>query len=231
MADFFDRPTPGESLLAEPKSRPYERPAEMSKLSDVIDLYVSRITKDEVIDNVIQMLDLGVPVELLVESITLSFVMQGTHSMDNKMLISPMLHEYIRMLGKKAGVKVVDGLNPDEEPVEDRQHLAAKVRREVESLEGTEEDDEGVDLMRQTYTMLDEKDDSEMDDLENTEMPVMENMGVPVAEEIEDPMPSPKEIPIVEETPLPVEEEEPLPNKVPAPQQLPNPEMGLMSRR
>ena len=89
MADFFDRPSPGESLVVEPKSRPYERPAEMSKLSEVIDFYISRITSDEVIDNTIEMLDMGVPIEVLVESMTTFFVMQGKHSMDNKMLISP----------------------------------------------------------------------------------------------------------------------------------------------
>ena len=188
MADFFDRPSPGESLVVEPKSRPYERPAEMSKLSEVIDFYISRITSDEVIDNTIEMLDMGVPVELLVESMTTFFVMQGKHSMDNKMLISPVLHEYVRMLGKQAGVQVVDGLNPDSQPQEDATHLAEKVRMEIEKVAETEEDDEGVDLMRQTADMLD-------DDLEQAEPPLEE---MPIEEE-----PMPQEMPTPEQMPNP----------------------------
>ena len=188
MADFFDRPSPGESLVVEPKSRPYERPAEMSKLSEVIDFYISRITSDEVIDNIIEMLDMGVPIELLVESMTTFFVMQGKHSMDNKMLISPVLHEYVRMLGKQAGVQVVDGLNPDSQPQEDATHLAEKVRMEIEKVAETEEDDEGVDLMRQTADMLD-------DDLEQAEPPLEE---MPIEEE-----PMPQEMPTPEQMPNP----------------------------
>tara|TARA_B100000287_G_scaffold418002_1_gene454421 strand:- start:702 stop:1292 length:591 start_codon:yes stop_codon:yes gene_type:complete len=188
MADFFDRPSPGESLVVEPKSRPYERPAEMSKLSEVIDFYISRITSDEVIDNTIEMLDMGVPIELLVESMTTFFVMQGKHSMDNKMLISPVLHEYVRMLGKQAGVQVVDGLNPDSQPQEDATHLAEKVRMEIEKVAETEEDDEGVDLMRQTADMLD-------DDLEQAEPPLEE---MPIEEE-----PMPQEMPTPEQMPNP----------------------------
>ncbi|MBG45465.1 MAG: hypothetical protein CMB76_02970 [Euryarchaeota archaeon] len=188
MADFFDRPSPGESLVVEPKSRPYERPAEMSKLSEVIDFYISRITSDEVIDNTIEMLDMGVPIEVLVESMTTFFVMQGKHSMDNKMLISPVLHEYVRMLGKQAGVQVVDGLNPDSQPQEDATHLAEKVRMEIEKVAETEEDDEGVDLMRQTADMLD-------DDLEQAEPPLEE---MPIEEE-----PMPQEMPTPEQMPNP----------------------------
>lgn len=169
MADFFDRPTPGESLTVEPKSRPYERPAEMSKLSQVIDFYISRITQDEVIDNTIDMLDMGVPVELIVDSMTTFFVMQGRHSMDNKMLISPVLHEYIRMLGKQAGVQVVDGLNPDGDKIESSASLADRLRQEIENIQDTEEDDEGVDLMRQTASLLEEDTESKEED---TEIPV-----------------------------------------------------------
>ena len=188
MADFFDRPSPGESLVVEPKSRPYERPAEMSKLSEVIDFYISRITSDEVIDNTIEMLDMGVPIEVLVESMTTFFVMQGKHSMDNKMLISPVLHEYVRMLGKQAGVQLVDGLNPDSQSQEDATHLAEKVRMEIEKVAETEEDDEGVDLMRQTADMLD-------DDLEQAEPPLEE---MPIEEE-----PMPQEMPTPEQMPNP----------------------------
>ena len=186
MADFYDRPVPGESLTVAPGNRPYERPPVMSKLSEVLDFYIERITKEEVIDNTIEMLDIGIPVELIVETITIFFVMNGTHSIQNRLLISPVLHEYVRMLGKQAGIKVVDGLNPSDETPENRNHLAEKLRIEIDKLEGTEEDDEGVDLMRKTMDMLESE--SPTDDLEQT-MPMMDKMPI-----VEDKELLPKEI-------------------------------------
>ena len=80
MADFYDRPSPGESLLTEPKSRPYERPAKHSRLEEVIQFYMEKITNEEFIDNICRMLELETPVELIVESITLFFVMNHYHN-------------------------------------------------------------------------------------------------------------------------------------------------------
>ena len=213
MADYYDRPTPGESLVVEPRSRPYERPPELSKLSQVLEFYLTRITRDEVIDNTVQMLDLGVPVELIVESLTLFFVMKGTHSIQNRLLVSPVLHEYIRMLGKQAGVRVVDGLNPSEKQPESAAYLAEKLRAEIEQMEGTDEDDEGVDFMRQTAEVLEE----DMGEEETTEPLPMETGGM--AEE-EEPMPMPTE------EPMPMPTEEPTTPAIEEPMQT-----GLMSRR
>jgi hypothetical protein len=192
MANFYDRPSPGESLLTEPKSRPYERPAKHSRLEEVIQFYMEKITNDEFIDNICRMLELETPVELIVESITLFFVMNGDHSMDNRILISPVLHEYIRMLGKQAGINVVDGLNDDEDTeLTTNKFKAEKLREEIDRLRDTEEDDGGVDLMEQTAELL-EGQEEETDDIMEADMPMEES---PMTDELPEQMPSTEMMP------------------------------------
>tara|TARA_E500000305_G_scaffold109798_1_gene115757 strand:+ start:2151 stop:2801 length:651 start_codon:yes stop_codon:yes gene_type:complete len=215
MADFYDRPMPGESLLSEPKSRPYERPARLPKLEKVIEFYMDRITNDEFIDNICRMLELGTPVELIVESITIFFVMKGEHSMDNRVLVSPLLHEFIRMIGKQAGIDVVDGLNATPNSMEAAGIVKVeKLREEIDRLRDSDEDDGGVDLMEQTADLMDEQEQG-TDDLMETDAPMTEPM--PMGE-----MPQ-------EQIPL---EEEP-PQEMPTPAMLPDMEQGqgLMARR
>ena len=192
MANFYDRPSPGESLLTEPKSRPYERPAKNSRLEEVIQFYMEKITNDEFIDNICRMLELETPVELIVESITLFFVMNGDHSMDNRILISPVLHEYIRMLGKQAGINVVDGLNDAEDTeLTTNKFKAEKLREEIDRLRDTEEDDGGVDLMEQTAELL-EGQEEETDDIMEADMPIEEP---PMTDELPEQMPSTEMMP------------------------------------
>ncbi len=192
MANFYDRPSPGESLLSEPKSRPYERPAKNSRLEEVIQFYMEKITNEEFIDNICRMLELETPVELIVESITLFFVMNGDHSMDNRILISPVLHEYIRMLGKQAGINVVDGLNDAEDTeLTTNKFKAEKLREEIDRLRDTEEDDGGVDLMEQTAELL-EGQEEETDDIMEADMPMEEP---PMTDELPEQMPSTEMMP------------------------------------
>ena len=138
------------------------------------------------------MLELETPVELIVESITLFFVMNGDHSMDNRILISPVLHEYIRMLGKQAGINVVDGLNDDEDTeLTTNKFKAEKLREEIDRLRDTEEDDGGVDLMEQTAELL-EGQEEETDDIMEADMPIEEP---PMTDELPEQMPSTEMMP------------------------------------
>ena len=195
MADFYDRPMPGESLLTEPKSRPYERPAKMANLEEVIQFYMERISNKEFIDNICKLLELKTPIELIVESVTLFFVMKGEHSIDNRLLISPILHEFIRMIGKQAGISMVDGLNDMEDPEQGNNNYKASIlREEIERLRDTEEDDRGVDLMEQTADLLEEKAD-DTDDIMDTDMPMEQPSIEPTQEEPTQEMPTPEMMP------------------------------------
>tara|TARA_B100001989_G_C24326781_1_gene357913 strand:- start:16 stop:606 length:591 start_codon:yes stop_codon:yes gene_type:complete len=176
--NFFDRPTPGESLIVEPKLRPYERPPEMTDLGHILGYYLDVMFSEEFIDNIGEMLSMEAPVELIVNAITMQNVMEGKHSMQTRMIISPLLHEFIRLIGKKANIKIVDGLNPDDSGKKNRmknQKLASDLENRIDTLQkNPETDDGGVELMRQTVEMLQEGEPS-VDEVESQEeMPIEE---------------------------------------------------------
>ncbi len=176
--NFFDRPTPGESLIVEPKLRPYERPPEMTDLGHILGYYLDVMFSEEFIDNIGEMLSMEAPVELIVNAITMQNVMEGKHSMQTRIIISPLLHEFIRLIGKKANIKIVDGLNPNDSGKKNRmknQKLASDLENRIDTLQkNPETDDGGVELMRQTVEMLQEGEPS-VDEVESQEeMPIEE---------------------------------------------------------
>ena len=112
MAEF-DAPIPGQSLTTTPKNYPWERPPEMSNVNEVIDYYMSRLSEEDSIDNIIELLNLKTPVNTIVNATTKLGVMHGLHTVDVKLLVSPVLHEYIKTIGKRAGIEVEDEFDLD----------------------------------------------------------------------------------------------------------------------
>jgi len=155
--NFFDRPSPGESLAVEPKSRAYERPPEMSDLADILGYYVDVMASPEFIDNIVQLLRLKCPVEVVVNAITMQNVMEGKHSMHTRMIISPLLHEYLKLLATQAKIEYVDNLDSriTHKGRDKNNRLAIDIEKEIaKTVSDPKQDDGGVDLMRQTADML-----------------------------------------------------------------------------
>lgn len=174
--NFFDRPSPGESLAVEPKSRAYERPPEMSDLADILGYYVDVMASPEFIDNIVQLLRLKCPVEVVVNAITMQNVMEGKHSMHTRMIISPLLHEYLKLLATQAKIEYVDNLDSrvKSKRPDMNKRLAEEVKREIaKTVSDPKQDDGGVDLMRQTADML-QGEEEEMPTMDNEEAEVMD---------------------------------------------------------
>ena len=150
----------------------------MTDLGHILGYYLDVMFSEEFIDNIGEMLSMEAPVELIVNAITMQNVMEGKHSMQTRMIISPLLHEFIRLIGKKANIKIVDGLNPDDSGKKNRmknQKLASDLENRIDTLQkNPETDDGGVELMRQTVEMLQEGEPS-VDEVESQEeMPIEE---------------------------------------------------------
>jgi hypothetical protein len=63
----------------------------------------------------IDLLEMGVPVDTMVDSIQLGGVMEGLHSVDVGILLSPVLAETVVQMAKSVGVEpVLTGKSPEE---------------------------------------------------------------------------------------------------------------------
>ena len=157
MADLFNGPIPGESLTVEPGNYPWEQPPLHADPMDALEYHMEQLTDETVTDNVLGMLDLGVPASLVANTMLSSAVMNGIHSVDVKMLLKPILMMQIKALGDVAGIDykdTMDDYNDKDEiaRIKTRKRLAAKL--EVESKLKRKNKDKGDMLEEDVAQML-----------------------------------------------------------------------------
>ena len=101
---MFDAPIPGQSLTAPLGGRPWQSPPQYSTVDEVIDYYMARMTTEEFMEQLIDILEMGIPVTSLANIVQLNGVMDGTHTVDVGVLVAPLLIELIMMLAESAGM-------------------------------------------------------------------------------------------------------------------------------
>ena len=136
--EFFDAPIPGMSLTHELGARPWQQPSQFTTVDEAIEYYMSSMTSEEFMEQLIDVLEMGVPVTSIANSMQLSSVMEGKHTVDVGMLVVPLLMELIMMLGDSAGIEYETGLqDPNKKRTRDSQ-LAKFALRYKQTLEDTD---------------------------------------------------------------------------------------------
>ena len=101
----LDAPIPGQSLTAPLGDRPWQKPARFSQPDVALAFYVDRITKEERANNMLDILENGVPVDVLVDIMQQGGVMEGVHSLDTGIIIAPALVEVISSMADNVGIE------------------------------------------------------------------------------------------------------------------------------
>ena len=102
--DPFDAPVPGQSLTDEPGNYPWEHPPQFSDPEEVLDILFDKLGEPEVVEQVIAMLDSGVPVEAIVRVITFGGFMEGKYNPDVGFTVIEPLMNLVSAIGIRAGV-------------------------------------------------------------------------------------------------------------------------------
>jgi len=139
-AKQFDAPIPGMSLTAELGARPWQSPAQYPTVDEAIQYYMDRMTSDQFMDQLIDIVEMGIPVSDIANIIQTSSVMEGIHSVDVGVLVSPVIMEMIMFIAESAGVDYVTGLDDPQERVISKTKMA-KIMKQLEAeMEDTEEE-------------------------------------------------------------------------------------------
>lgn len=119
---MVDAPIPGQSLTAPLGDRPWQRPPRFSKAEEALAFYIERITTPRAANQMFDILEMGVPIATLVDTMQLGGVMEGLHTVDVGVLISPALAEAIEGMAKVAEVEYsLVGTDPNDERPQDSQ--------------------------------------------------------------------------------------------------------------
>lgn len=168
-------PIPGMSLTKEPGNAPWEQPPLYDTTEQALAFYLEKLDDEERLDDLLFALEAGYPVDAMVDFLTSYSVMEGYHSFDVKMLISPILHEYIVSLADAAGIEYTEQMGPTKEErmkEKDKQRTKALLIKAMNSpVEQVSEEkmDEAEDMLEGNGGASPEEDEEE--DME--EMPLI----------------------------------------------------------
>ena len=113
MADkntpMFDAPIPGQSLTAELGSRPWQSPPKLTTVEDALDYYIPKLSSPDRVNTLLNLIEQGVPLVLIADSLQSISVMEGLHTIDVGILVIPVLVETMIYLAEEADVKYTVG--------------------------------------------------------------------------------------------------------------------------
>ena len=134
MAQFnepkFNAPIPGESLTAELGARPWQKPSQYTTIDEVIEYYLSRMSSDEFIEQLSEIIEMGIPLTTIANTIQMGGVMEGKHSLDTGLLVMPVLIEMMMLVADSAKIKYVSGLE-DPSKIKTRPSLIANLTEKL----------------------------------------------------------------------------------------------------
>jgi hypothetical protein len=108
-------PIPGMSLTREPGNAPWEQPPLHETPEKALAFYLDKFDDEDSLDDLLFAIEAGYPIDAMVDFLTSYGVMEGYHSFDVKMLISPIMHEYILSLAEASGIEYTEFLGPSKE--------------------------------------------------------------------------------------------------------------------
>lgn len=147
MAEIFDAPIPGMGMTHEVGGRPWQNPPQYATVEEALDYYIPRMASDEFSNQLVDIMQMGVPLTTLANTVQMSGVMDGKHSADIGILILPVLIEMMQFLGDSAGVEYKSGLEDEKEPRSSLGMLAIeKLRIEESKQEEVTEEPEQPEL-------------------------------------------------------------------------------------
>ena len=155
---MLDGPIPGQSLTAELGARPWQQPSQYATVEEAIDYYVTRIESEEVTSQLLDVLEMGVPVTTVANAMQSSSVMEGKHTVDVGMLVLPVIIELISLIADAAKIKYTSGLEGDDRvrgSLVDKAVMKLEAKRNEEDTE--EEEPENEILIEEMKTAADER--------------------------------------------------------------------------
>ena len=180
----FAAPIPGNSLATHSNGeRPWERPPELASVEDALGYYFTNLNAADVIDDLMTVLDMGIAIKPVVETMYLSSVMKGIHNLDVGLLVEPVLTEFLATVAKSYDIDFkFSDTNPQEQKDEKEQQkiqmmLQVAIDRGIEA-EG--EADKGVQLLQEMSETLNatvevqDKEDQQVEPPEQEELQLME---------------------------------------------------------
>ena len=101
----FDAPVPGQGMTDKPGNYPWEHPPQYTDTMEATEFVWDKLTQPEFAEQVIGMLDAGIPVEAIGRIIVFSGFTEGKWTPDVAFIITEPIMKMIATIGIQGGVK------------------------------------------------------------------------------------------------------------------------------
>jgi len=150
VGDPFDSPVPGQSLTDTPGNYPWEHPPQFTDPEEVTEYLWVTMHQKQFTEQLIAMLDAGVPVEAIGRTVLFGGFMEGKFSPDLAFIITEPVMKMIAAIGIQGGVeKIIFSLEDLSNKKQIREITKVKMAKEkVEDItESTQADIQKAGLM------------------------------------------------------------------------------------
>ena len=102
---------------------------------DALEYYIPKILDPVYTDRLLDILETGIPITVLVNTLQTAMVMEGKHTIDVGVLVMPVLIELIELVAMNAGIDFVKGTEETENEKLSEEKMAKIIRR-IKDKEG-----------------------------------------------------------------------------------------------
>ena len=135
----LDAPVPGEGLTHELGDRPWQKPAQLTNVDEVMPFYREKILDEEFIPQLLQVIEMGIPLTTIANAMQSAAVMEGVHSIDVGVLMLPIIVELLKFVAEKNNVKYVTGMEKRDVKPNDEM-VTALAMKEIDEEAGMQEE-------------------------------------------------------------------------------------------
>tara|TARA_R100001086_G_scaffold204057_1_gene119995 strand:- start:5411 stop:5935 length:525 start_codon:yes stop_codon:yes gene_type:complete len=104
-----DGPIPGQHLTGPFGDRPWQNPSQYSTVEEALEFYIPRLMDETFSDQLIDVIEIGIPLTAIANSLQLASVMEGKHSIDVGILLMPILIEMLELIATNAKIEYNKG--------------------------------------------------------------------------------------------------------------------------
>jgi hypothetical protein len=136
----IDAPIAGQSLTSEPGNRPWEQPPQYTTVEDALNFYIPRIMEPNLRNDMLNTLEMGVPITTFANALQMAAVMEGKHTIDVGILVLPVLIEAIAYVADLEDVDYVMGTEIEPEDNTFSMSNIALAKKRIKERMSKEED-------------------------------------------------------------------------------------------
>jgi len=138
--NFLDAPVAGMSLTAEPKSRPWRRPSQVSTVDEAVALYAPIFSDKTTSRMLLGQIQTGIPLTSIADLLITGNTMEGKHTLDVGLLVAPVLVETMITMAEMAEIDYVVGNERTDDEPGTKQDIINQVMKSLKEEEGMDEE-------------------------------------------------------------------------------------------